>query len=190
MKTSPISSAYVYSSWGNSPKTIDADLVKAERTRLAVSTDKAQGERHPGTKEGVLGYQSAPSTAGSMGVEMVINPDAPPISKAEFAQASTIYFQRCAGCHGVLRKGATGKPLTPDITRKKGTQYLESLIKFGSPGRHAELGHLRRPDPRAGQHDGPLRPARPGQSAGVGHEGNEGKLEDASCRSTSVRPRR
>jgi len=125
--------SYVYSSWGNSPKTIDADLVKSERTRLAVSTDKAQGERHPGTKEGVLGYQSAPSTAGSMGVEMVINPDAPPISKVEFAQASTIYFQRCAGCHGVLRKGATGKPLTPDITRKKGTQYLESLIKFGSP---------------------------------------------------------
>jgi nitrite reductase (NO-forming)/hydroxylamine reductase len=26
------------------------------------------------------------------------------------------YFERCAGCHGVLRKGATGKPLTPDIT--------------------------------------------------------------------------
>ena len=32
----------------------------------------------------------------------------------EFAQASDLYFQRCAGCHGVLRKGATGKPLTTE----------------------------------------------------------------------------
>jgi nitrite reductase (NO-forming)/hydroxylamine reductase len=124
---------YVYASWGNTPKLVTAPQVKAERVKLAVSDDKAQGERHPSTKEGVMNYQGAPSTAGSMGVEMIINPDAPPMSKAEFAQASKIYFERCAGCHGVLRKGATGKPLTPDITRKKGTQYLESLIKFGSP---------------------------------------------------------
>ncbi|GAB2997179.1 cytochrome D1 domain-containing protein [Arenimonas maotaiensis] len=125
--------SYVYSSWGNPGKRIERDQVKEARERLAVSEDPAQGERHPSTKEGVMNYQGAPSTAGSEGVEMVINPDAPPISKAEFAQASKIYFERCAGCHGVLRKGATGKPLTPDITRKKGTQYLESLIRFGSP---------------------------------------------------------
>ena len=31
-----------------------------------------------------------------------------------------IYFQRCAGCHGVLRKGATGKPLTVDLTARRG----------------------------------------------------------------------
>src|SRR3546814_13523387 len=61
---------------------------------------------------------------------MVVNPDAPSISKAEFAQATKIFFERCAGCHGVLRKGATGKPLTPDITRAKGTDYLKALINF------------------------------------------------------------
>jgi mono/diheme cytochrome c family protein len=45
-----------------------------------------------------------------------------------------IYFERCAGCHGVLRKGATGKPLTTDITQKlKGTDYLKVFIKYGSP---------------------------------------------------------
>jgi nitrite reductase (NO-forming)/hydroxylamine reductase len=57
---------------------------------------------------------------------------APPMTKAEFEQAKQIYFQRCAGCHGVLRKGATGKPLTPDITRPKGTEYLKILIHYGS----------------------------------------------------------
>lgn len=62
-----------------------------------------------------------------------VNPKAPPLSKAEFDQARNIYFQRCAGCHGVLRKGATGKPLTPDITIEKGHEYLEVFIKYGSP---------------------------------------------------------
>ncbi|KON80814.2 nitrite reductase [Azoarcus sp. PA01] len=62
-----------------------------------------------------------------------INPDAPKITKAEFAKAQNIYFQRCAGCHGVLRKGATGKPLTPDITLGKGSEYLKVFIKYGSP---------------------------------------------------------
>jgi len=55
------------------------------------------------------------------------------LSEADSARARGIYFQRCAGCHGVLRKGATGKPLTVDITRKLGTKYLETFIKYGSP---------------------------------------------------------
>ena len=55
------------------------------------------------------------------------------LTEAESERARGIYFQRCAGCHGVLRKGATGKPLTTDITRKVGTAYLETFIKYGSP---------------------------------------------------------
>lgn len=58
---------------------------------------------------------------------------APDLTKEEFDNARDIYFQRCAGCHGVLRKGATGKPLTPDITQKLTQPYLEALINFGSP---------------------------------------------------------
>jgi nitrite reductase (NO-forming)/hydroxylamine reductase len=58
----------------------------------------------------------------------------PVLSKAEFDQASRIYFERCAGCHGVLRKGATGKPLTPDLTKKLGFEYLRDFINYGSPG--------------------------------------------------------
>ncbi|MDR3088026.1 MAG: nitrite reductase, partial [Azoarcus sp.] len=63
------------------------------------------------------------------------NPKAPPMSKAEFEKARQIYFERCAGCHGVLRKGATGKALTPDQTmvEGKGTEYLKTFIKYGSP---------------------------------------------------------
>ena len=57
----------------------------------------------------------------------------PTLTPAEFDHARQIYFERCAGCHGVLRKGATGKPLTPEITRARGTEYLKTFIKYGSP---------------------------------------------------------
>jgi nitrite reductase (NO-forming)/hydroxylamine reductase len=60
-------------------------------------------------------------------------PDDPVMTQEEFQQATTIYFERCAGCHGVLRKGATGKPLTTDITRENGYDYLQSFITYGSP---------------------------------------------------------
>jgi len=57
----------------------------------------------------------------------------PTLSAQEYDTSTRLYFERCAGCHGVLRKGATGKPLTPDITRPKGTEYLKALITYGSP---------------------------------------------------------
>ncbi len=59
---------------------------------------------------------------------------APAMTAAELAKGSTIFFERCAGCHGVLRKGATGKKLTPDVTIDKGTEYLKAFIGYGSPG--------------------------------------------------------
>lgn len=61
-------------------------------------------------------------------------PGVPALSQVDFDTANKIYFERCAGCHGVLRKGATGKPLTTDITRELGHDYLTSFITYGSPG--------------------------------------------------------
>ena len=58
----------------------------------------------------------------------------PTLSKAEFAHANRIYFERCAGCHGVLRKGATGKALTPKVTKELGFEHLRDFITYGSPG--------------------------------------------------------
>ena len=45
-----------------------------------------------------------------------------PLNEAEFEQAKSMYFQRCAGCHGVLRKGATGKNLEPKANKAKKTK--------------------------------------------------------------------
>jgi nitrite reductase (NO-forming)/hydroxylamine reductase len=72
---------------------------------------------------------------------------APDMSKEEKEQAKKIYFERCAGCHGVLRKGATGKNLEPAWSRKTadgtvqeggtlklGTGRLEKIIALGTEG--------------------------------------------------------
>src|SRR5512145_573115 len=48
--------------------------------------------------------------------------------------SAKIYFERCAGCHGVLRKGATGKNLEPEATKKLGQARLEKIITNGTDG--------------------------------------------------------
>jgi len=78
-------------------------------------------------------YQSGGSPLAEQEMHQDINPKAPKMSHEEFERGRQIYFERCAGCHGVLRKGATGKPLTPDITLERGTEYLKVFINYGSP---------------------------------------------------------
>ena len=89
---------------------------------------------HPGTPEEEMRYKGAPVPIKPEEAKETLSPKAPPLSADEFARAKQIYFERCAGCHGVLRKGATGKPLTTDITLKAGTEYLKVFINYGTPG--------------------------------------------------------
>ncbi len=79
-------------------------------------------------------YEPSMTTLGQIKVEIPgRKADDPVMTQEEFQKATTIYFERCAGCHGVLRKGATGKPLTPDLTRENGYDYLKNFITYGSP---------------------------------------------------------
>ena len=87
----------------------------------------------PPVSDAEIRYQAGGSPLGDVDMHQDFNPKAPPMTKAEFDRARQIYFERCAGCHGVLRKGATGKPLTPDLTLVKGTEYLKVFIAYGSP---------------------------------------------------------
>ena len=72
---------------------------------------------------------------------------APEMTAAEVEIGKKIYFERCAGCHGVLRKGATGKNLEPHWSKKDkdgnvteggtlklGTNRLEKIIGLGTEG--------------------------------------------------------
>ena len=100
----------------------------------------AEGGEHPGTPEEEMRYKGAPVPIKPEEAKEQISPSAPALTKEEFARAKQIFFQRCAGCHGVLRKGATGKPLTPDVTLPKGTDYLKAFIGYGTPGGMPNFG--------------------------------------------------
>ena len=108
---------------------------------LSCNLAQAQGKQPDGKQpdhskslsETEKAYQAGGSLLAGEPMYQATNPKAPPMTQAEFDQGRKIYFERCAGCHGVLRKGATGKPLTPDITQGKGTDYLKVFIGYGSP---------------------------------------------------------
>ena len=124
---------YVLNSWGNKGGSIAVERVAAERAQAAKEGIKADSPTQHPTTVGQLQYQGAASPVGGADAQVRVTPGAPNMTMAEFEHAQQIYFQRCAGCHGVLRKGATGKPLTPDITQPKGTEYLKVFINQGSP---------------------------------------------------------
>jgi len=123
---------YVFASWGNTGAAVSVEEVAALRAELG-QEDRAAGQRHVGATEGELKYQGAPSAISGEDTRQIMAAGGPVLSEAEFSTATQLYFERCAGCHGVLRKGATGKALTPDITKEKGTEYLKALITYGSP---------------------------------------------------------
>ena len=100
---------------------------------LAVGLALAEEPAKKDVSQPELKYQAGGSPMAGVEMHQNVNPKAPAMSKEEFTKARQIYFERCAGCHGVLRKGATGKPLTPDITLEKGTEYLKVFIAYGSP---------------------------------------------------------
>ncbi|MCZ4280317.1 c-type cytochrome [Kiloniella laminariae] len=62
-----------------------------------------------------------------------VKPGVPTMTEEEFAASRKIFFERCAGCHGVLRNGATGPALTTDRTRELGIDHLRDFINYGSP---------------------------------------------------------
>jgi nitrite reductase (NO-forming) / hydroxylamine reductase len=120
---------YTLNSWGNNAGGVAAAAVASLRGGEA----KREEGPHPGTPEVQMRYQGAPAGIDPKSVKNMVTTEGPAMTLEEFDHSKKIFFERCAGCHGVLRKGATGKPLTTDITREKGTDYLKTLITYGSP---------------------------------------------------------
>jgi nitrite reductase (NO-forming)/hydroxylamine reductase len=114
------------------PKRVQVGLLLAF-SGLATGMALAETETPAGHAGSELKYEGAPSVVDPTATKDMITGDGPPMTVEEFNQGKEIFFQRCAGCHGVLRKGATGKPLTTDITRQLGTPYLGAMITYGSP---------------------------------------------------------
>ena len=97
---------------------------------LAIATNIAWAKSDSVTE---TAYEGAPSGINPNEARDLIADEGPEMTKTEFDIGKKIFFERCAGCHGVLRKGATGKPLTTDITRSRGDAALKAFITYGSP---------------------------------------------------------
>ncbi len=123
---------YVLNAWGNSGGKVSVGDVATIRAKSG-TTDRTVGQRHTGASEGELRYQGAPSAIDAEQTKLIMSKSGVELTEQEYLASTKLYFERCAGCHGVLRKGATGKALTPDITKEKGTDYLKALITYGSP---------------------------------------------------------
>ena len=79
------------------------------------------------------GGATADTTGAAAGADQSAPPgEAHKLTDEEFAWAKQTFFERCAGCHGTLRKGATGPALTPDKTLPKGTVGLATIIFNGT----------------------------------------------------------
>ncbi|MCK5877134.1 MAG: c-type cytochrome [Candidatus Marithrix sp.] len=70
---------------------------------------------------------AAPAADTVVGVDVTLTTE-------EFEKAQFIYFDRCSGCHGALRKGATGPNITPEKTLKKTLAKLEKILFEGTDG--------------------------------------------------------
>lgn len=121
--------SYILQSW-NGGGQVTVDQVATVRQASAKAAPRG---KHPVGSDVEHAYRGAPSGVSGEQMPNMITSEGPPMAEDEFSHAKQIFFQRCAGCHGVLRKGATGKPLTTDITRQKGTDYLKTMITYGSP---------------------------------------------------------
>lgn len=109
----------------------DEDILNVSAYFAAANQKAADTGSHPGGA--ATSYEGAPSGIEATAAIDPSLPEAQRLTDEQFAFAKQVYFERCAGCHGVLRKGATGKPLSTDITRKVGLDYLKTFITYGSP---------------------------------------------------------
>ena len=64
------------------------------------------------------------------------------LTEAQFEEAKDIYFNRCAGCHGTLRTGATGPNIEPARSQEIGTTALKAILNNGLPGGMPPWGRM------------------------------------------------
>lgn len=111
---------------GIMPANLADSLTQDEISSLIGYLAKLNGEQEAESAES--GHDAEPPEGALQPVA-----DAPALSDEEFTWAKQTFFERCAGCHGTLRKGATGPALTPDKMLPKGTVGLAAIIFNGTP---------------------------------------------------------
>lgn len=63
------------------------------------------------------------------------------LTQTQFETTKNIYFDRCAGCHGLYRTGATGPLIDENRSKWIGTDGLAALLRYGTPRGMPNFGH-------------------------------------------------
>ena len=83
----------------------------------------------------ILAFLSLQDTLGPL------QPSAPvALTETQFNQSRDLYFNHCAGCHGLYRKGATGPNIGEARSQSIGTDGLGATMRYGTPGGMPNLG--------------------------------------------------
>lgn len=70
-----------------------------------------------------------------------LQPSAPAaLTETQFNQSRDLYFNRCAGCHGLYRTGATGPNIGEARSKWIGTEGLGALLRHGTPRGMPDFG--------------------------------------------------
>lgn len=105
--------------WNNVPMS-DSNLSQDEITQVLAYIDYATGVG------GIEVVEEAPME----------------LNEEQFMQAKQVYFDRCAGCHGLLRAGATGPDIQPARSTEIGTTTIKAILQNGLPGGMPPWGQM------------------------------------------------
>ena len=62
------------------------------------------------------------------------------LDNTQFEETKQVYFNHCAGCHGLYRNGATGPDIGEARSIEIGTDGLAAMMRHGSPGGMPNFG--------------------------------------------------
>ena len=62
------------------------------------------------------------------------------LTQAEFDASTQVYFNHCAGCHGLYRTGATGPDIGAARSQAIGTDGLRAILTYGTPAGMGNFG--------------------------------------------------
>jgi len=62
------------------------------------------------------------------------------LTPAEFEASKQVYFNYCAGCHGLYRTGATGPNIGAARSQAIGTDGLGAILRYGTPAGMGNFG--------------------------------------------------
>lgn len=62
------------------------------------------------------------------------------LTTSEFEATRDLYFNRCAGCHGLYRGGATGPDIGQNRSQIIGTDGLGAILRYGTPAGMPNFG--------------------------------------------------